>query len=90
MTITADLLEKALLAAADSCAPGELAYLALTSKPELAIRDRLAWVLHRRLSGHRIPLGAHLYDGVPRRRPHTFEIMTLLPFLSRNAMTSTA
>lgn len=32
--------------------PGELAYLALTSKPELAIRDRLAWVLVKR--GHRV------------------------------------
>lgn len=29
--------------------PGELAYLALTSKPELAIRDRLAFQLHEKL-----------------------------------------
>lgn len=28
---------------------GELAYLALTSKPEFAIRDRLAFELHKRL-----------------------------------------
>ncbi|MFE7385566.1 hypothetical protein ACFU9F_34995 [Streptomyces zhihengii] len=52
MTIAADLLEKALLAAAASYARGELAYLALTSKPELAIRDRLAWVLHHQLTNH--------------------------------------
>lgn len=29
--------------------PGELAYLALTSKPEFAVRDRLAFALHRRM-----------------------------------------
>jgi hypothetical protein len=36
---------------AASYAPGELAYLALTSKPEHAIRDRMAWALHTRLPG---------------------------------------
>jgi hypothetical protein len=34
--------------AADSFAPGELAYLALTAKAELPLRDRLAWSLHSR------------------------------------------
>ena len=29
--------------------PDELAYLALTSKPELAVRDRLAYRLHEKL-----------------------------------------
>jgi hypothetical protein len=52
MNITVDLLETALLAAAGSYASGELAYLALTSKPELAIRDRLSWALQSRLAGH--------------------------------------
>ncbi|WP_431993677.1 hypothetical protein [Streptomyces albogriseolus] len=36
---------------ATSYAPGELAYLALTSKPELTVRDRLAWTLQTRLAG---------------------------------------
>ncbi|MFI8194403.1 hypothetical protein ACIF8T_37735 [Streptomyces sp. NPDC085946] len=36
---------------AASYAPGELAYLALTSKPELTVRDRLAWALQTRLAG---------------------------------------
>jgi hypothetical protein len=36
--------------AADWFAPGELAYLALTSKPEGHLRDRLAFALHQRLS----------------------------------------
>ena len=36
-------------AAAASFAPGELAYLALTSKIERPLQDRLAWLLHTRL-----------------------------------------
>jgi hypothetical protein len=32
--------------------PGELVFLALTSKPELTIRDRLVWLLAKR--GHRV------------------------------------
>ncbi|WP_148081853.1 hypothetical protein [Streptomyces botrytidirepellens] len=47
--ITADLLVSALDKVGASFAPGELAYLALTSKPELPIRDRLAWALHTEL-----------------------------------------
>jgi hypothetical protein len=49
--ITTDVLVQALEAAAHSFAPDELAYLALTSKVELPIRDRLAWVLHTALPG---------------------------------------
>lgn len=49
--LTAPTLEAALLKACASFAPGELAYLALTSKPELPIRDRLAWVLHASAPG---------------------------------------
>ncbi|MER7954755.1 hypothetical protein [Streptomyces sp. NPDC096030] len=49
--LTSDVLKKALHKACSSFAPDELAYLALTSKPELPIRDRLAWVLHRELPG---------------------------------------
>ncbi|MFR9675868.1 hypothetical protein [Streptomyces sp. TR02-1] len=41
------MLSWALARAGDHMDPGELAYLALTSKPELAIRDRLAWQLHK-------------------------------------------
>src|SRR5580658_2762905 len=37
------MLIDALGAAAASFEPGELVYLGLTSKPEHAIRDRLAW-----------------------------------------------
>ncbi|GEO93582.1 hypothetical protein [Kocuria flava] len=44
--ITADDLARALEGAASSFAPGELAYLALTSKVELPLRDRLAWSLY--------------------------------------------
>ena len=36
-----------LIAAATSFEPGELSYLALTSKPEHVIRDRLAWALSK-------------------------------------------
>lgn len=43
--ITAADLARTLKAAASSFAPGELAYLALTSKVELPLRDRLAWGL---------------------------------------------
>lgn len=46
-----DMLVAALTKAGESFAPGELAYLALTSKPELPLRDRLAWVLHSELKG---------------------------------------
>ncbi|MFD7431204.1 hypothetical protein ACFV6Z_29755 [Streptomyces sp. NPDC059818] len=50
--MTPQLLERALKRACSSFAPDELAYLALTSKPEHPIRDRLAWVLHTSLPGH--------------------------------------
>lgn len=49
-SIARDVLEAALEAVAAGFRPGELAYLALTSKPEGAIRDRLAWALYS--SGH--------------------------------------
>jgi hypothetical protein len=35
----------------------ELAYLALTSKPELQVRDRLAWRLHQELSPRLLVVG---------------------------------
>lgn len=47
--ITAEYLAQALEDAASSFAPGELAYLALTSKVELPLRDRLAWSLYTQL-----------------------------------------
>ena len=47
--ITAEFLDDSLQASAKSFAAGELAYLALTSKVELPIRDRLAWCLHTSL-----------------------------------------
>ncbi|UYY81973.1 hypothetical protein OIT41_02535 [Arthrobacter sp. YA7-1] len=43
--ITAVYLAQVLETAASSFAPGELAYLALTSRVELPLRDRLAWSL---------------------------------------------
>ncbi|WP_395577281.1 hypothetical protein [Streptomyces sp. BK79] len=49
--ISPDVLKTALQDVVLSYAPGELAYLALTSKPELTVRDRLAWALHKRLAG---------------------------------------
>ncbi|MCD0446289.1 hypothetical protein LO763_21995 [Glycomyces sp. A-F 0318] len=49
--LTAPTLEAALLKGCASFAPDELAYLALTSKPEGPIRDRLAWVLHTSVPG---------------------------------------
>jgi hypothetical protein len=49
--ITTDALVRALEASVRSFAPNELAYLALTSKVELPIRDRLAWSLHTALPG---------------------------------------
>jgi hypothetical protein len=45
-------LQAALVDVAAAFAPGELAYLAHTSKPEHAIRDRLAWVLSQ--AGYRV------------------------------------
>ncbi|MHA7191068.1 hypothetical protein ACX80N_12340 [Arthrobacter sp. MDT2-16] len=47
--ITAEYLAQALEDAAASFAPGELAYLALTSKVEQPLRDRLAWSLFTKL-----------------------------------------
>ncbi|MHA7209602.1 hypothetical protein [Arthrobacter sp. MDT1-65] len=47
--ITAQYLAQAPDSAAASLAPGELAYLALTSKVELPLRDRLAWSLSTKL-----------------------------------------
>ena len=45
-------LVRALGDVANAFEPDELAYLALTSKPELLVRDRLAWVLMK--AGHRV------------------------------------
>lgn len=50
--ITSDELLSAVVDVRNEFERGELAYLALTSKPELAIRDRLAWILVR--GGHRV------------------------------------
>lgn len=50
-TVSGDQLAECLEAAAASFAPGELAYLALTSKIERPLQDRLAWCLHNRLPG---------------------------------------
>jgi hypothetical protein len=50
--ITTDTLLTSLVSAASSFDDSELSYLALTSKPEHAIRDRLAWALVR--SGYRV------------------------------------
>ncbi|WP_159619447.1 hypothetical protein [Arthrobacter zhaoguopingii] len=49
--ITAGYLAQALEASALSFADGELAYLALTSKVQLPLRDRLAWSLATQLPG---------------------------------------
>jgi hypothetical protein len=46
---TKDVLLQGLEDAGTSFEPGELAYLAVTSKVELPVRDRFAWELHRRL-----------------------------------------
>lgn len=48
---TAGQLAKCLERGAESFAPGELAYLALTSKIERPLQDRLAWSLHTQLPG---------------------------------------
>jgi len=52
VAISRDELVAAVKEVPDEFEPGELAYLALTSKPELAIRDRLAWILAKQ--GHRV------------------------------------
>ena len=46
---TKDVLLQGLADAGTSFERGELAYLAVTSKVELPVRDRFAWELHRRL-----------------------------------------
>ena len=46
---TKDMLLQGLADAGTSFERGELAYLAVTSKVELPVRDRFAWELHRRL-----------------------------------------
>ena len=51
---TKDVLLQGLEDAGTSFEPGELAYLALTSKVELPVRDRFAWELHRRLEDRTI------------------------------------
>jgi hypothetical protein len=50
-TVSGEQLAEWLEAAAASFAPGELAYLALTSKVERPLQDRLAWLLHTGLPG---------------------------------------
>lgn len=47
--VSAGQLAQCLERAAESFAPGELAYLALTSKIERPLQDRLAWSLHTQL-----------------------------------------
>ena len=47
--LTKDVLLQGLADAGTSFEQGELAYLAVTSKVELPVRDRFAWELHRRL-----------------------------------------
>jgi hypothetical protein len=47
--ITAEFIARQLDATASLFEPDELAYLALTRKPEEPIRDRLAWILHKTL-----------------------------------------
>ncbi|GAB3659592.1 hypothetical protein [Streptomyces sparsus] len=49
--ISSELLAQTLSRACESFASGELAYLALTSKPEHPIRDRMAWSLYEDLAG---------------------------------------
>ncbi|MEV5384980.1 hypothetical protein [Streptomyces sp. NPDC052721] len=49
--ITAESLTWAIQKAGESFATNELAYLALTSKPEHPVRDRMAWILHNGLPG---------------------------------------
>jgi hypothetical protein len=48
-SLTIDTVKRCFENAATSFAPNELAYLALTSKVELPLRDRLAWSLHTEL-----------------------------------------
>lgn len=48
---SAGQLAECLERAAESFAPGELAYLALTSKIERPLQNRLAWSLHTQLPG---------------------------------------
>jgi hypothetical protein len=48
--VSALQLAQCLERAAESFRPGELAYLALTSKIERPLQDRLAWSLHRQLA----------------------------------------
>ncbi len=50
--VSRQTLEAGLVEVSRAFDPGELAYLALTSKPEGAIRDRLAWALY--LDGRRV------------------------------------
>ncbi|MFJ1971857.1 hypothetical protein ACIO93_24620 [Streptomyces sp. NPDC087903] len=56
-SLTAQLLEDCLQSAGHAYAPGELAYLALTSQIENPIRDRVAYQLHLRLQGTRLDAG---------------------------------
>ncbi|MGW3847113.1 hypothetical protein [Streptomyces fagopyri] len=56
-SLTAQLLDDCLQSAGQTYAPGELAYLALTSQIENPIRDRVAYQLHLRLKGTRLDVG---------------------------------
>ncbi|MGW7468613.1 hypothetical protein ACWGJT_29120 [Streptomyces xantholiticus] len=56
-SLTAQLLDDCLQSAGHAYAPGELAYLALTSQIENPIRDRVAYQLHLRLQGTRLDAG---------------------------------
>ncbi|AXV10108.1 hypothetical protein DVS28_b0338 (plasmid) [Euzebya pacifica] len=45
-----DLTTKALIGAAESADPGEIGYLALSGKVELAVRDRMVWWLAQQVA----------------------------------------
>ncbi|MFE4922639.1 hypothetical protein [Streptomyces sp. NPDC056661] len=74
-SLTAQLLDDCLQGAGHAYAPGELAYLALTSQVENPIRDRVAYQMHLRLHRTRLDVGrewtgvdAEGEDGAPVAR----------------------
>ncbi|MFF9147544.1 hypothetical protein ACF1BN_22085 [Streptomyces sp. NPDC014861] len=55
--LTGDFIDSCLQSAGQSFREGELAYLAMTSLIENHVRDRVAYEMHRRLSGKRLDVG---------------------------------
>ncbi len=75
--ITAGFLADNLRAGCETFGDGELAYLLLTSKSELPVRDRLAWALHQALLPTAVAAREWGPTGQPKDRRTRIDIAVL-------------